>query len=67
MTFRDMTFCASDCTNSACPRHFGEDDKIAAERWWQKIGGLPENGPLIAWSDFRDHCPTGFEYKPEKQ
>ena len=29
--FRDMTFCSSDCTNTACHRHFGADDKAAAK------------------------------------
>lgn len=51
--FRDMTFCASDCINNACRRHFGDDDRKAADAWW---GG---DGAPIAWSDFSDGC-TGY-------
>ena len=46
--FRDMTFCASDCVNTACRRHFGEDEREAANKWM-------ENPPL-AWSDFSKGC-----------
>jgi hypothetical protein len=46
--FRDMTFCASDCANDKCRRHFGEDDKEAAEKWMLD--------PPIAWSDFSKDC-----------
>ena len=56
--FRDMTFCASDCTNEGCRRHFGQRDEQEARRWWG-----PENGePPVAFSDFSDNCA---EYAPE--
>lgn len=48
--FRDMTFCNSDCINTACRRHFGEDDHKAAEDWW---GG--KDVP-ISWSNLSDGC-----------
>ena len=48
--FRDMTFCSSDCINTACRHHLGDDDRKAAEDWW---GG--EDVP-IAWSDLSDGC-----------
>ena len=46
--FRDMTFCDSDCVNTACHRHFGPDDKEAAERWM--------DDPPVAWCDFSKDC-----------
>lgn len=54
--FRDMTFCGSDCTNSACRRHFGPDEKAAADRWWGLDGEAP-----VALSDFSETCP---DYMP---
>ncbi len=32
--YKDRTFCGSDCTNTACSRHFGDDDLEAAKKWW---------------------------------
>lgn len=49
--FRDMTFCKSDCINTECGRHYGDDDREAAIKWW---GG--EDAP-IAFSDFSKTCP----------
>lgn len=31
--FRDQTFCASDCQNTECFRHYGPEEKAAAEGW----------------------------------
>lgn len=56
LCFRDMTFCNSDCTNTACPRHYGPDDKAAAEKWWGKPGAP------VAFADFSGGCP---DYKPQ--
>ena len=50
--FRDMTFCASDCINTQCRRHFCEVDMMQARAWWRHD---PENAP-IAWSDFSKGC-----------
>lgn len=57
--FRDMSFCsASDhCLTTDCPRHFGEDDKKAAEKWW----GGPD--APIAIMDFQTGCK---EYKRDE-
>ena len=55
MIYRDMTFCGSDCIDTGCPRHFGEDDRKAAKNWW----GGPD--VPVAYSDFSGGCP---EYKP---
>jgi len=53
MCFRDRTFCDSDCTNTACYRHFGPDDAEAARRWWSHD---PDNAP-IAFGYFSEDCP----------
>lgn len=50
LCFRDMTFCGSDCTNVACPRHFGPDDDEATKRWW---GG---SGAPVAFGDYAPRC-----------
>lgn len=52
--FRDTTFCASDCTNSVCRRHFGEDDKAAARKWAEQSGF--KDGAPVAFSDFSEGC-----------
>jgi len=44
ITYRDMTFCKSDCIDSKCPRFLSEEEKRSAK--------LP-----IAWSDFSKSCP----------
>jgi hypothetical protein len=51
MSFRDMSFCGSDCVNHECSRHFGEPEKAAAKRWW---GG--DDAP-VAFMDFSANCP----------
>jgi hypothetical protein len=63
LCFRDRSFCASDCTNTACPKHFGEDDKLAAKEWARRIG-FDEGEVPVSFSDLSKGCP---EYrKPEK-
>jgi hypothetical protein len=57
LCFRDMTFCGSDCANTECRRHFGEEEKDAAHIWWGS------DGAPVAFSDFSDTCP-GYR-KPE--
>ena len=51
--FKDRAFCSSDCVNTSCFRHFGEDDRAEAKEWWK---GMRDNPP-IAWSDFSAGCP----------
>lgn len=53
LCYRDMTFCDSNCTNTACRRHFGPVQAEGARRWWSRD---PENAP-VAFSDFSDACP----------
>lgn len=53
-----MTFCSSDCTNKDCLRHFGPEDREAAEEWW----GKPD--APVAFSDFSDTCP---QYMPPQK
>lgn len=48
--YRDMTLCASDCTNAKCRRYFSPDDKALAERWW----GGPD--APVAWCDYSANC-----------
>ena len=50
LCFKDMTFCSSDCTNEECGRHYGAEDRVAAEKWW----GGP--GAPVAFTDFSKHC-----------
>jgi hypothetical protein len=54
MCFRDTTFCASNCSNTSCTRHFGEDDKAAAKAWAERLG-LTDGAP-IAFADFSPGC-----------
>lgn len=55
--YRDMTFCASDCTNTACHRHFGPEDSAAARRWWGS-----DDAP-VSFAYFSADCP---DYKPKE-
>ncbi len=50
--FKDRTFCASDCVNKYCFRHFGDDDKYASRLWWSHD---PDNAP-VAFADFSKDC-----------
>ncbi len=64
MCYKDKTFCGSDCTNTRCYRHFGENEASSARRWW----GKPN--PPVAYSDYSDTClayttPNGD--KPNEQ
>jgi hypothetical protein len=63
--FRDQTFCKSDCTHAACPRHFGEDDESAAREWARRIGF--DEGAPIAWSDFSEGCKDYTKPEPENR
>lgn len=51
LCYKDQTFCASDCKNDTCFRHFTDETHEAARKWW---GG--DNAP-IAFSDFSKTCP----------
>jgi len=42
LCYKDKTFCASDCTNTACTRHFGE-----AEREGSRLKALAFGGTTI--------------------
>ena len=53
LCYLDRTFCASDCTNTVCHRHFGPARAEGARRWWSHD---PENAP-VAFSDFSGNCP----------
>lgn len=57
-SFRDQTFCGSDCIRSGCFRYFGEAEKAAAERWW-KGPGAP-----VAYANFAQTCK---EYVPPSE
>ena len=50
--YRDMTFCASDCRNTQCRRHFGPAEREGARKWW---GHYPDNAP-VAFSDYSKDC-----------
>lgn len=53
--FRDRTFCSSDCVNALCFRHFDDEDRAEAHRWWGS-----DEAP-IAFTDFSSACDS---YKP---
>lgn len=55
LCYLDMTFCRSDCANTACRRHFGPDDEAAAKEWARRCGFDRGEAP-IAWSDFSSDC-----------
>ena len=50
--YRDRAFCASDCTNTRCYRHFGPEQSENARRWWNHD---PDNAP-VSFSDFSRDC-----------
>ena len=57
ITFRDTTYCASDCTNQDCPRHKSQEMKDR-----ERLPGLAEIP--TAWCEFSHDCP---DYKaPER-
>lgn len=58
LCFRDMAFCRSDCVNSACDHHFGEQERADAIAWWGS-----DEAP-IAFSDYSLDCA---EYQPAQQ
>jgi hypothetical protein len=57
LSYKDMTFCSSDCKNEECFRHFGTEQKVGADKWWATaksglfISNTPGSAP-IAFSDF---------------
>jgi hypothetical protein len=55
--FKDMTFCASDCTTSDCHRHWDDQKAAAARKWWGK-----DDAP-VAFSDLSEGCT---DYAPPK-
>jgi hypothetical protein len=46
MSYRDMTYCASDCTNTGCFRHVKPELEKKAEAV----------GLLVAFADFHETC-----------
>lgn len=58
VTFRDITYCASDCVNADCAKNYSATVKAAAEAEWGK------NPPI----DFRDFKPGCDDYiSPHEQ
>lgn len=52
ISYRDMTFCKSDCTNTSCSRHYG---RAVAEKSQSKDVFIRDVIP-IATSDFSNVC-----------
>jgi len=50
ISYKDRTFCDSDCTNVKCFRNFSDDERRGARMWW---GG--DDAP-IAMADFSKKC-----------
>ena len=50
VSYRDMTFCHSDCMNAKCSRHFSDEVLERALQWWGA------DDPPIAMSDFHENC-----------
>lgn len=59
MSYKDRTFCDSDCVNKSCYRYLGEYQREGARQWWSHD---PDNAP-IAWADFSGHCEEYMEPK----
>ena len=60
MCYKDQSFCASDCTNSECGRHFGPSEEFAAKKWGATFGR--GDNPPVAFVDLSGDCPN---YTPE--
>ncbi len=60
MTYKDKTFCSSDCTRNDCYRFYSKEDAEGAQRWADSFGGKP----LVAFSDFSEQC---FYYKSGRE
>lgn len=58
--FKDKTFCNVVCGNLECCRNYTEEEKKAAEKWWDS------KEPPVAFSPFKDteYC-DGYK-KPEQ-
>ena len=52
--YKDKTFCASDCINTACHRYFSDTEREAALKWWDHD---PDN-VAVAMSDFSWACSS---------
>ena len=50
LCYRDMTFCSSDCKNEECFRHFGAEQKVGADKWWDTFN-TPGSAPIV-FNDF---------------
>lgn len=48
--YKDKSFCASDCVNTSCDRHFGPEQEKAAREWWGS-----DDAP-VAFMDFSGRC-----------
>lgn len=52
LCYKDRTFCLSDCVNTTCFHHFGEEERKGARLWWSHD---PDHVP-VAMSDFSKNC-----------
>lgn len=41
LCFKDMSFCSTDCVNTACYRNFSPKLRQQAKEWWGKSKGEP--------------------------
>lgn len=51
MTYKDMTFCDSDCINYKCHRNFSPEQKEAATAWWGST-----SAPVAFSHSYREDC-----------
>ena len=58
ITYKDRTWCKSDCVNPNCFRNFTSNERAHAIKWW---GGL--NFP-IRTQDFSKDCDDYLKEKP---
>ena len=61
LCYKDMTFCWSDCTNTACSRHFGDAELEGSRKWWDHD---PDNAP-VAMRNFSGGCEDYIEGQTE--
>lgn len=61
IVFMDQSFCASDCQNTRCFRHYGPQEAAAYRKWAQEFHPDPSRWPGVEWADFSEACP---DYTP---
>ena len=62
ISYKDRTFCMSDCVNKDCDRFYSKEVVEGARAWWSHD---PDNAP-IAVTDFSKRCGEYEIHNPKK-